>query len=542
MGDRDPFPPIPGGGELPEGVDDRRQPLGRLGFGPEGRGAEIPRDPGGQDHFRVTDVREFGAGHGGDDTEAIQRAIDHSPDGGVIYFPAGTYRIGASEGAAFDRIRVVGRNCLTFVGEGRCSLLRRRRGNVEQEVIGNGWVVVEKDDVRGFFDLVGCTQIEFTNLSIDANGLGEGSLLHFKGSRGVRIHGVGFTDDRRRPTLPSYPSLMPSAHDSPPFQLTRFAVLFDTRDEQAYPDDLVAEVAAPVDNTDIWIEGNEIDWLGVGIRDASRVWVANNRFQKARMSAIVLGSRFNEQALRDINILDNTILWPQTHGIVCVDRDQDQQSFSNNVMSRIRIAGNTIRKIAPESTTGNFGFGILVGTGNVEELSTVDGSIYRNIAVEQNVVHFTHASGVPIGAPDDEVGGIRLCMASGGRFEAAIVRDNTVIGYRAFGIRLDRPRGAVVTGNSVYDGTKGIALESDVVMCHVSSNRVHAAEVGYQLSGSGGRNVFVDNTVLGGLETPLSSSDLENSDIVDEPRGSGREEDGDFFADLLLPDLPDIFE
>jgi hypothetical protein len=239
--------------------------------------------------------------------------------------------------------------------------------------------------------------------------------------------------------------------------------------------------------------------------------------------------------LRDVHILDNTIDDPQSHGIACVDLDQNSLSFSDNHMERVRIAGNTIRKIAHDSATGNFGFGILVGTGNVQHDAAVDSSTYRLILVEENFLHFTEAEGVPTGEPDEEVGGIRLCMAGGGRFEAPVVRDNTVIGYRAYGIRIDRPRGAVVTGNSVYDGTRGIGLWSDVRMSHLASNRVLVSEIAYALEGSAGSNVVIDNSVLGPVETLLSSGGLEDSDVVDDPRAPNEDRGRDAIHRLLDP-------
>jgi len=43
----------------------------------------------------AADVRQYGAMGDGfaDDTRAIQRAIDATPVGGTVYFPAGTYRV-----------------------------------------------------------------------------------------------------------------------------------------------------------------------------------------------------------------------------------------------------------------------------------------------------------------------------------------------------------------------------------------------------------------------------------------------------------------
>src|SRR5262245_17218335 len=70
----------------------------------------------------VLNVREFGAKGDGvtDDTAAIQRAIDSAGRGATISFPRGVYLVA--------NFAVKNRSGLTFLGEGRDSVIKQKSG------------------------------------------------------------------------------------------------------------------------------------------------------------------------------------------------------------------------------------------------------------------------------------------------------------------------------------------------------------------------------------------------------------------------------
>jgi hypothetical protein len=71
---------------------------------------------------KVLNVKDLGARGDGvtDDTAAIQAAINAAPKGATIYFPVGIYTV--------SNVLVNNRSGLSFVGEGRKSIIKQRAG------------------------------------------------------------------------------------------------------------------------------------------------------------------------------------------------------------------------------------------------------------------------------------------------------------------------------------------------------------------------------------------------------------------------------
>src|SRR6266705_4765629 len=96
----------------------------------------------------VIDVRTYGAfpDDSGDDSVAIQRAIDNAPDNSTIYFPRGTYLVAA--------VKINNRTGLTLSGDGSTLTILKRPGSCPN-----------------IFESTGSTDMLVTKLGFDANGV-----------------------------------------------------------------------------------------------------------------------------------------------------------------------------------------------------------------------------------------------------------------------------------------------------------------------------------------------------------------------------------
>lgn len=100
-------------GTLPEGYDPTRTgaQLARVSAGVSGQGidqeAQLVSLPAG-----MINVKEFGAVGNNvvDDTAALQAAIDAAPSGGLLYLPAGTYKVTSSLIFGGKQVRMLGAN------------------------------------------------------------------------------------------------------------------------------------------------------------------------------------------------------------------------------------------------------------------------------------------------------------------------------------------------------------------------------------------------------------------------------------------------
>jgi len=118
-------------------------------------------------------VKEFGATGGGttDDTDAIQAAIGaaHDADGGVVFFPPGTYLIGNLTGASKIQLRGAGAGATTLVFNGSSGNMIEfnGKGNFSVRNIQWDWKGVARDQGpvlitdSSFFDISDCS---FVNL------------------------------------------------------------------------------------------------------------------------------------------------------------------------------------------------------------------------------------------------------------------------------------------------------------------------------------------------------------------------------------------
>ena len=124
---------------------------------------------------RVVNVRDFGARGDGvaDDTAAIQAAINAAKASERIYFPPGIFNV--------SNFVVKNRQGLSFVGEGRKSIIKQKTGAARIAT-----VEASRD-------------IAISNLAFDANGIVSYGGVVFYAGKGVRIENNTFFDSASKP-------------------------------------------------------------------------------------------------------------------------------------------------------------------------------------------------------------------------------------------------------------------------------------------------------------------------------------------------------
>lgn len=429
-----------------------------------------------RDTFRVTSVLSYGARGDGrtDDSGAISDAIADTPDGGVIYFPARTY--------AVNQVVILGRKCLTFVGDGTCSVL----------------------NMGVDFGFRGCDGITIYRLAFDAPGRtaqeGTTSLVSFAQTNNIRVSQCLFRDAAGEPV--------------PDFGELQHAGIGVWR-------------ASETTSKFISITENRFERLGIRVEHARHVRIGWNVINKAAAHGIWVGGGWisREQPKHtDIEIVGNDVIDSHAYGIAVMD-DSVPRGLSNRlvapVMARIRVCGNSIRRSHDAGSIFPW-VGIRIGV-STEEVDVVRPNadygdigahdvVYRDIVVADN--HVETASN----DRRQEVGDIGIDFQLGVRdlddrdpafqhdvvrvpsFERPVVRNNTVIGFQRLGIRLMNIRFGAVHGNGLFECGSGLSIEHNVFQNHVFDNRVHhfgpAGDEQFALLDSLGQNLLNGNTKL----------------------------------------------
>lgn len=448
-------------------------------------------------------MRQFGATGDGvtNDTAAIQAAIRATREGWVLYFPKGTYVVCGTE---LDRLTLSNRRCLTFQGDGPCSVIQRARAP-EQEYDfrrGNYRPSLEADLGLGILYAENCRDLSFQDITFDANGfvpaldlnvgialpagrMTDGSifslsLLELHDCTRVQFRRCRFVDASPRGPLPV---VHPFTHEG-----SRLAIGF-----------------FGLQTSDVVVEGCTFRSHGIWLDDVDRARVSDNSLVSAQGHAIGLACH-DGASVRDLTIRGNRIVEPQGVGIGLLLQARADAS----ALDRISITKNAIHspQFAP--------FGIIVGQPGTEQyhVPPILESTFRGIHLEGNYVFFSSGFVAPAVETTNgdypEGRGIWVHSSADpgpdpvldtGVFKFSSIRDNIVVGLDldGSGIAIDANNlwGCVVSGNGVYSCHSGLAVGTSY-RTHVYANRVENTEGGdYSLTESFGGNVFDSNAVLG---------------------------------------------
>lgn len=451
----------------------------------------------------VVDVGDYAEGDGTDETEEIQAAIADVPlEGGVLYFPPGTYGVGA-----VSPLLLQSRRCLTLIGVGRRSVLRRLVG-AAQDDDENG---LRFDDGPGILRLEDCQDVCIRDLAFDGNGwvpAGDNlrALVTVYASESIRIERNRVFDSAPNESLAAFLETGIREEYSAPHAVA-FGFFHHVPDAEIPVEDL---------STDIVIADNDLDSFGIAAHHVSDVRITGNRIQDARAHGVALGAEGESSgAIHDnIEIRDNIIENPSGYGIVAADI----APVGGRIVG-VQVIGNRIRK----SNAGNaLVRGIVVGA--LRPRAALDTPVaYDSIVVSENDVDLTSDLAGFAEAAADQMVGIwmtvnrpdtdnfgDLALVGGDvpadTLRACIVRGNIVTGATAHaggtGIVVHNFFRGTITGNGVYGSTSGIDLRGFTRLCHVHDNRVEPSPdqaPPYLMTASLGGNWFSGNAVLGGV-------------------------------------------
>lgn len=544
MGDRpdDPFPNIDPRPRV-EIIGDEAEP-------------PLLRQVEGFSEFVVISVRSYGARGDdiADDTDAVQAAIDDAPDGAMIYFPPGVYRIGR-DGV---RLEIRNRKCLTFFGDGECSVLKRQRGTESQGsynlsnpaarslagVLSEGWqeelgdltaVTVSWDLVPGIMRFRFCTDITIRRLAFDANGMSGANeasnipqhdrpgslgnrLVEFLQCHGVRILGnLAYDSDRIVGWGPRGRDVMGML---PPFSFSRSAFGFVYRSAEQNDAGELWGSAQSHASRDILIADNHLKDLCLTVRHARRVRILRNTLERPVPHGIVVGGLNSRTVHEDIETTDNVITDPFGYGIWCGNSrrygegiqlmsldDESELGVVGGRLRRIRIRGNTITK-ADNDSTGPWGGGILVGL-DPESRSQIllDGQrmMWEEIRVEDNEVAFSNH---PPSAFDEDVDtpadlpSWKNCFGIDFNLHVRIVETNGPSLDLGHTPHFDR---CAVRGNTVRGFWRGIKLQS-MWGAAISDNSVLGAGTGILLTQNIWKNHVQGNRVGPAQHLPIDDA------------------------------------
>ena len=397
---------------------------------------------------KVFNVKEFGAKGDGvsDDTAAIQAAIDAAPNGSTISWPSGTYNVA--------NFIVKDRSGLSFVGEGRNSIIKQKSGATR------------------IATFQGSRDIGISKLAFDANGITSYGGVAFYAATGVRIENNLFIDSAPKPI---------QATD-------RYSVVF-------------GKGASP--SQDIRILNNTIDDLQLEVDHAKGVVIEGNTVRRAvRTAGIGIFSVGDNAIAEDYHITRNTVIDPIGAGFVV---GIDPPTNNNCIFRRITIAQNQVIRA---KTADN---GIRIGTPN-NSIGTTR-NVFENLIIKDNHLRIETSAPPPeqmIFANSSSRAGIvfnRLTVTGN-------ILENNTPQSKGYAIDLRRVQYSVVADNKVQRVTNGISLVEDLLSNEVRNNIVEASGVAYGVEGSLGGNRVNSNRVLGNPRQVWKLSALQTSDSV----------------------------
>jgi parallel beta-helix repeat protein len=400
-----------------------------------------------QEAGKVVNVKEFGARGDGvsDDTAAIQAAINAATTGTTITFPSGTYIV--------SNFIVKNRSGLSFLGEGRNSLIKQKTG------------------AQRIATFTGSRDIVITKLAFDANGITSYGGVVFYAATGVRIENNSFIDSAPKPIG----------------KTDRYSFVFAKGSEPS---------------RDIKILNNVIEDLQLEVNHSQRVVIEGNTVSRAvKTAGIGIFTVGHNAIAEDYLIKGNNIIDPPGSGF---NVGIDPPSSRNCVFRRITIINN---KIIRAKTAG---YGVRIGTPDVSRSTT--GNIFEEIAVKDNLFRIEATA-----PASRQMMFANASARAGILFERLTVTGNTIENEgpvnRGFAIDLRRIQNSIVADNTAKGVGSGIALTGSLAN-EVRNNVVDASEVAYRIDGSLGGNKAANNRIVGNSKQKWKLSNMKPSDSV----------------------------
>lgn len=397
---------------------------------------------------KVINVKEFGAKGDGvsDDTAAIQAAIKAATTGTTISFPSGTYLV--------SNFRVRSRSGLSFVGNGRTSVIKQKSGA----------------ERTATFD--GSTDIVISKLAFDANGKDSFGGVAFYAVRRVRIEDNWFWDSNPKPVQRN----------------DRYSIVFAR--------------GASV-SQDVRIINNVIEDLQMEVDHSQGVVIDQNTVKRAVQTAgIGIFSVRDNSVAEDYQITNNTVIDPFGAGfVVGIDPPTDRHC----IFRRILIANNQLIQSKTNA------YGIRIGTGNNSTMTT--GNVFEDITIKDNYIRVDAAAPRP-----DPLIFTNTSPRAGIVFQRLSVIGNTIENdarkNKDYAIDLRRIQHSVVAGNTVKKVTNGISLDGELLSNEIRDNLVEASGTAYYFGDSLGKNKATNNRIVGSPTTKWKVSGLRDSDAL----------------------------
>jgi hypothetical protein len=277
----------------------------------------------------VINVTRWGArpNDSGDDSVAIQRAIDAAPDGSTIYFPKGTYLV--------SNVAINYRHGLTLSGDGSTLTILRHHGRY-----------------ASIFVSTGSTDMVVTKLGFDTNGVIAFGGFNFYNAKRITITKNHFFDSNRQPLAGA----------------DRYSWVFGR---------------GTVPSEDLLISDNLIEDLQLEVNFSTRVRIEGNTIVRPVAAAgIGVFTVDDNTSARQYTIQKNTIVDPADclGGIVV---QLDPSTDNHSTMKTFRIVDNRI--VYTKDITSDHASAIRIGTGNYR-IATV-GNVFDDIVIQNNITY-----------------------------------------------------------------------------------------------------------------------------------------------------------
>ncbi len=371
----------------------------------------------------VIDVRTYGAlpDDSGDDSAAIQRAIDNAPDKSTIYFPRGTYLVAD--------VKINNRNGLTLSGDGSTLTILKRSGSYPN-----------------IFESTGSTDMLVTQLGFDANGIISYGGFNFYNAKRITITKTHFFDSNKQPV---------GGYD-------RYSWIFGR---------------GSVPSEDILISDNLIEDLQLGVDFGLRVRIEGNTVVRPVATAGIGVFTDNDNTpAQEYTIQKNTIVDPVVSaGGIVLHLDPPSDNYST--MKTFRILDNHI--VYTKDITGNHASAIRLGTGNNSQATI--GNVFDNIVIQNNVVYKDPGSPYDFGDVNAIIFGNSSAIANF-KFDNINVSNNLIHYNNRFGLpNIDiRQKGV----NYIESNNVAYAISSDIMSpsvptalttTYISGTEIHLA-------------------------------------------------------------------